>query len=56
MTSDEIRERFLSFFESRDHKRLPSGSRARPAEAVLAPSFAGFDLAVADLSFIALAR
>src|SRR5436190_8888277 len=26
MTSDEIRERFLSFFEARDHKRLPSAS------------------------------
>src|SRR5881227_1759314 len=26
MTSDEIRERFLSFFEGRDHRRLPSGS------------------------------
>src|ERR671939_889338 len=26
MTSDEIRERFLSFFEQRDHKRLPSAS------------------------------
>ena len=25
-TSDEIRERFLSFFEARDHRRLPSGS------------------------------
>src|SRR3954453_5499402 len=24
MTSDEIRERFLSFFEARDHLRLPS--------------------------------
>ena len=31
MTSDEIRDRFLSFFESRDHKRLPSGSLV-PAE------------------------
>src|SRR3954451_22343518 len=26
MTSDEIRKRFLEFFESRDHKRLPSAS------------------------------
>ncbi|HWT25369.1 MAG TPA: alanine--tRNA ligase, partial [Solirubrobacteraceae bacterium] len=26
MTSDEIRERFLSFFEQRDHRRLPSAS------------------------------
>ena len=26
MTSDEIRERFLEFFASRDHKRLASGS------------------------------
>jgi alanyl-tRNA synthetase len=26
MTSDEIRERFLSFFQSRDHLRLPSAS------------------------------
>jgi alanyl-tRNA synthetase len=26
MTSDEIRERFLSFFAERDHRRLPSGS------------------------------
>ncbi|MDX6731028.1 MAG: alanyl-tRNA synthetase [Baekduia sp.] len=26
MTSDEIRETFLSFFEENDHKRLPSGS------------------------------
>jgi alanyl-tRNA synthetase len=26
MTSDEIRERYLAFFEERDHKRLPSAS------------------------------
>jgi alanyl-tRNA synthetase len=26
VTSDEIRERFLGFFEARDHLRLPSGS------------------------------
>jgi alanyl-tRNA synthetase len=26
MTSDEIRERYLSFFEEHDHKRLPSAS------------------------------
>src|SRR3954451_3307950 len=26
MSSDEIREAYLSFFEQRDHKRLPSGS------------------------------
>src|SRR5919106_5259779 len=26
MTSDEIRERFLSFFAERDHRRLPSAS------------------------------
>ncbi len=31
VTSDEIRERFLSFFEQRDHKRLPSASLV-PAE------------------------
>jgi len=31
VTSDEIRERYLSFFESRDHKRLPSASLV-PAE------------------------
>ena len=31
MTSDEIRESFLSFFEQRDHKRLPSASLV-PAE------------------------
>ena len=31
MTSDEIRERYLSFFEDRDHKRIPSGSLV-PAE------------------------
>ena len=24
MTTDEIRERFLAFFEERDHRRLPS--------------------------------
>jgi alanyl-tRNA synthetase len=26
MSSDEIRETFLTFFEARDHRRLPSGS------------------------------
>src|SRR5258708_22908518 len=26
MTSDEIRERFLSFFEERGHRRIPSAS------------------------------
>ncbi|MEA2128380.1 MAG: alanyl-tRNA synthetase, partial [Solirubrobacteraceae bacterium] len=26
MTTDEIRETFLRFFEARDHKRLPSAS------------------------------
>jgi alanyl-tRNA synthetase len=31
MSSDEIRETFLSFFEQRDHKRLPSASLV-PAE------------------------
>src|SRR5262245_16045419 len=31
MTSDEIRERYLSFFESRDHRRLASASLV-PAE------------------------
>ena len=31
MTSDELRESFLSFFEERDHKRLPSASLV-PAE------------------------
>ncbi|CAA9479209.1 MAG: Alanyl-tRNA synthetase [uncultured Solirubrobacteraceae bacterium] len=31
MTSDEIRERFLAFFEQRDHRRLPSASLV-PAE------------------------
>ncbi|MDP9400952.1 MAG: alanine--tRNA ligase [Actinomycetota bacterium] len=32
MTSDEIRETFLRFFERRDHRRLPSGSLV-PAQA-----------------------
>ena len=32
MTSDEIRERYLSFFEERDHRRLPSASLVPPAE------------------------
>jgi alanyl-tRNA synthetase len=31
MTSDEIRERYLSFFEERDHMRLPSASLVPPA-------------------------
>src|SRR5215208_8140246 len=31
MSSDEIREAYLSFFQQRDHKRLPSGSLV-PAE------------------------
>src|SRR5215207_2517750 len=26
MTSDQIREQYLSFFEARDHRRIPSGS------------------------------
>jgi alanyl-tRNA synthetase len=26
VTSDEIRETFLSYFEARGHRRLPSGS------------------------------
>ena len=26
MTSDEIRERYLSFFEERGHRRMPSAS------------------------------
>ena len=32
MTSDEIRERYLSFFEERDHLRLPSASLVPPAD------------------------
>jgi alanyl-tRNA synthetase len=32
MTSDEIRERYLSFFEEREHLRLPSASLVPPAE------------------------
>src|SRR5215467_7981356 len=31
MTSDEIRKRFIEFFEQRDHQRLPSSSLI-PAE------------------------
>jgi alanyl-tRNA synthetase len=31
MTSDEIRERYLSFFEQREHRRLPSASLVPPA-------------------------
>ena len=31
MTTDEIREQFLSFFEQRDHKRLPSFPLVPPA-------------------------
>jgi alanyl-tRNA synthetase len=31
VTSDEIRELFLGFFEARDHKRLPSGSLVPPS-------------------------
>src|SRR6202167_4071598 len=31
MTSDEIRERYLSFFEEREHTRLPSASLVPPA-------------------------
>jgi alanyl-tRNA synthetase len=31
MTSDEIRERFLSFFAERDHRRLPSASLIPPS-------------------------
>jgi alanyl-tRNA synthetase len=32
MTSDQIRERFLAFFEERGHRRLPSASLVPPAE------------------------
>ncbi len=32
MTSDEIRERYLSFFEERGHRRLPSASLLPPSE------------------------
>ncbi len=32
MTSDEIRERFLAFFEERGHRRLPSASLVPPPE------------------------
>ena len=32
MTSDEIRELFLSYFEGRDHLRRPSGSLVPPAD------------------------
>ena len=31
LTTDEIRERYLSFFEERDHKRLPSFPLVPPA-------------------------
>jgi alanyl-tRNA synthetase len=31
VTSDEIRELFLSFYERRDHRRLPSGSLVPPS-------------------------
>src|SRR2546421_1609507 len=30
MSSDELREAFLSFFEARDHRRLPTGSLVPP--------------------------
>ena len=32
MTTDEIRQQFLEFFESRDHKRLPSASLVPTAD------------------------
>ncbi len=32
MTSDQIRERFLAFFEERGHRRLPSASLVPPPE------------------------
>ncbi len=36
MTSDEIRERYLSFFEERGHKRIPSASLVPSAHDVSA--------------------
>ena len=41
MTSDEIREAFLSFFESKGHQRMPSSSLIPVREPTLLLTIAG---------------